>query len=132
MLQPCLGFSRSVDNVHRQYANQAAETIQGKGSEASKEANKSMPPCVVESSIEANISIQTLQRTAMLPLALVPQPPRTPWETSSMSRSMRCVLNDPSAAINVLRQVPDQGRCPQRGSKELSFAPNELDIEHYE
>ena len=35
--------SRSTDCSHRQYANQAAETIQGAGSEASKEANKSEP-----------------------------------------------------------------------------------------
>ena len=38
-------------------ANQTAETIQGKGSEASKEANKSMLPCMLPSAWETNISV---------------------------------------------------------------------------
>ena len=94
MLQPHIGSLRSADNAYRQYANQAAETVQGKTSEASKEANKSKLPCTLKYLLESDISIQTLPRTAMLPLAPVPQRPRTLWETSSTRRSMRYASNN--------------------------------------
>ena len=132
MLQPRLGPLRSTDNAHRQYANQASETLQGKGSEASKEANKSTLPCTLMILLETNILFQTLPRTAMLPSALVLQRPRTLLEIKSMSRSMRYASICSDAANSRLTRVPDQGRRPQGGSEELGTAFDESSVRYHE
>ena len=68
----------------------------------------------------------------MLPLALVPQRPRTLWETSSTSRSMRYASNNTYSTENVLTRVLDQGRCPQGGSEELDIALDQSGVKHHE
>jgi hypothetical protein len=66
-------------------ANYVAESVQGTGATASKEANKSESTALPSQHIQWLTASQALPRTATLPSAPVPPPPRMP----SLTRSMR-------------------------------------------